>query len=175
MTNTPESPKTATTIPAPVAETATQAHGNPDSPTRMICDLGQANGFSDSGNKPHVPILAAFGGDDLHVCSLRGSWDLDRADSENADVLIRSIRRLPAKSSNSTAIGWDDLTLQFGSSAGSTTRKPSVSPRDLVGNYLSLVSIPSWKCSPERTQTKSTARASGLPPDTNNLVLSQSR
>ena len=83
----------------------------------MICDLGQANGFSDSGNKPHVPILAAFGGDDLHVCSLRGSWDLDRAVLENAAVLIRSIRRLPSKSSNRTAIGWDDLTLQFGSRA----------------------------------------------------------
>lgn len=80
----------------------------------MVCDLGQANGFYDSGGRPQVPILAAFGGDDLHVCSLHGSWDLDRAVAEHADVLVRSIRRLPSKSSNRTAKGWDDLNFKFG-------------------------------------------------------------
>ena len=114
MVKAPELPKTVTPRSGPVSGTATHRQGKPDSPAGMVCDLGQANGFFDSNGKPHVPILAAFGGDDLHVCSLRGSWDLDRAVSENADVLIRSIRRLPSKSSSNTAIGWDDLTFQFG-------------------------------------------------------------
>ena len=80
----------------------------------MVCDLGRANGFNDSNGTPHVPISAVFGGDDLHVCSLRGSWDLDRAVSENAGVLVRSIRRLPFNPSNNLETGWDDLTFRFG-------------------------------------------------------------
>jgi ATPase family associated with various cellular activities (AAA) len=71
----------------------------------------KAEPFAEVMAYPHVPVLAAFGGDRLHACRLEGSWDLDRAVSENTDALFRSIRSLSHKDSIAE---WDDLTFQFG-------------------------------------------------------------
>lgn len=82
-----------------------------DSPAAVVCDLAQSGAYSHSYNKPHAPILVAFGGDRLHQCGMPGSWDLERAVSENSEALFRSIRRLPGEARTKQ---WDDLTFQFG-------------------------------------------------------------
>ena len=94
-----------------VPETAPRGQAKSDSPTSMVCDLGEAYAFRLSCGTANVPVLAAFGGDRFHAFKLEGSWDLDRAASESADALFRSIRRVPSKD----ALGqWGDLTFQFG-------------------------------------------------------------
>ncbi len=110
MTNAPESLKTATVQSAP-------APGNTDSPTRMICDLAEANAFVEEYRKPHVPVMSAFGGGRLHVCRFYGSWDLDRMVTENTGTLFRSIRKLSSKDAKDTTKEWDDLTFRFGQQA----------------------------------------------------------
>jgi hypothetical protein len=93
-------------------EISTPQEDHIDSPTQMTCDLSQAKSFSEGYLTPHVPVLAAFGSDRLHVCRLSGSWDLERMASENTEAMFRSIRKLPSKS---VTPEWDDLTFQFGS------------------------------------------------------------
>ena len=97
-----------------VSEPAKHTQGNSHSPTRMICDLADANAFVEEYRKPHVPIMSAFGGGRLHVCRFYGSWDLNRMVSENADTLFRSIRNLSSKDAKDTSKEWNDLTFQFG-------------------------------------------------------------
>ena len=77
----------------------------------MVCDLGESGAFCPGFERPHVPVLAAFGGDRLHRFGMPGSWDLERAVSENPHALFRSIRRhFP----DDRLKKWDDLTFQFG-------------------------------------------------------------
>ncbi|MBE0544514.1 MAG: AAA family ATPase [Verrucomicrobia bacterium] len=111
MPKAPETTQTATASSLTGCERATPGPGSFIFPPSVICDLSEARGFYPTHNTPHVPVLAAFGGDRLHVCRLEGSWDLERAVSENSDALIRSIRMLPRKP---TLAGLDDLTFQFG-------------------------------------------------------------
>ena len=91
---------------APVRE-----DGPPSTPVSLLCNLTGGTAFSESYERPHIPIVAAFGADPLHVCRLFGLWDLDRAVSENAGVLVRSIRVLRPEDKLKI---WDDLTFQFG-------------------------------------------------------------
>jgi len=84
---------------------------------------------------PNAPALAAFGGDRLHAFNLEGSWDLDRAASENTDALFHSIRRVLSKD---TLAQWDDLTFQFGPRAGRAARC------GLLGNLLNLKAAKDW-------------------------------
>jgi hypothetical protein len=114
MHNAPESLNTATTEPAPPVEPAMQGQRTSDSPAHMVCDLSGAKAFCEDYFTPHVPVLAAFGSDRLHVCRLFGSWDLERAVGENAGALFRSIRRLPSNVTQEKEVDWDDLTFQFG-------------------------------------------------------------
>jgi hypothetical protein len=111
MFNAPASITTVTTQSVPAAQRATFGQGKPDNAASVVCDLAQAHAFSRGFGMPHVPVLVAFGGERLHECRLEGSWDLDRAVSENAAALFRSIRRLPSKDA---VVKWDDLTFQFG-------------------------------------------------------------
>ena len=94
-----------------------RANGKPDAPARVVCDLGEANSFVESSSKPHVPILAAFGGGGLHSCRLHGCWDLERMASENSNTLFRSIRMLPSADNKKDSKQWDDLTFQLGPQA----------------------------------------------------------
>lgn len=110
----PESLQTATTPPTPVPAVAVHEPKPDGSPTRMICDLADANAFVEEYRKPHVPVMSAFGVDRLHVCRFYGAWDLDRMVTENANTLFRSIRKLAPKDAQDTANEWDDLTFQFG-------------------------------------------------------------
>ena len=114
MVNAPELLKSVTPQSVPVSETAARGLRKSDSPTRMICDLAEANAFVEEYRKPHVPVMSAFGGGRLHVCRFYGSWDLDRMVTENADTLFRSIRNLSSKDAKDTSKEWDDLTFQFG-------------------------------------------------------------
>ncbi len=97
--------------PLPPAERAIQDREQSADPVGMLCNLTGGHAFCENYHTPHVPVLAAFGGDRLHVCRLNGSWDLDRAVSENGGALVRSIRKLRSKE---TVDQWDDLTFQFG-------------------------------------------------------------
>jgi len=120
MTNAPESLKTAAVQSDQVSEPVIPAPGSSDSPTRMICDLAEANAFVEEYRKPHVPVMSAFGGGRLHVCRFYGSWDLDRMVTENAETLFRSIRKLSskdAKDAKAATKEWDDLTFRFGTQA----------------------------------------------------------
>jgi hypothetical protein len=66
------------------------------------------------GRKPHVPVMSAFGAGRLHVCRLHGSFDLDKAASDHADAMFRSIRWVHTKNTKVTNEYWDDLTFQLG-------------------------------------------------------------
>jgi hypothetical protein len=48
------------------------------------------------------------------VCRLYGSFDLDKAAADHADVLFRSIRWVHTQNAEKTNEYWDDLTFQFG-------------------------------------------------------------
>lgn len=101
-------------VSAPAAknpETAIPPTETPAETVNMVCDLAKANVFCGDPNNPHVPVIAAFGADPLHVCELRGSWDLERAVAENSERLVRSVHDLP---SEGILEDWDDLTFQFG-------------------------------------------------------------
>ncbi len=80
-------------------------------PAKMVCDLAEGGAFSHRYDRPHVPVLAAFGGDRLHQFGMAGAWDLERAVSENSAALFRSIRKhFPEENLKK----WDDLTFRFG-------------------------------------------------------------
>jgi len=80
-------------------------------PARVVCDLSEGGTFSPGYGKPNIPVLAAFGGDRLHHFGMPGNWDLERAVSENSNILFRSVRRhFPEENLKR----WDDLTFQFG-------------------------------------------------------------
>jgi hypothetical protein len=111
MFNAPETVNIATTQSVQVSETASHGQGKPNFATSVVCDLAEANAFYGGFRSPHVPVLAAFGGDRLHAYRLAGSWDLDRAVSGNTNALFRSVRRV---SPNDRLVEWDDLTFQFG-------------------------------------------------------------
>lgn len=80
-------------------------------PARMVCDLAQSGAFSYRYNSPHVPVLAAFGGDCLHQAGMAGTWDIERAISENPGALFRSIQWF---STTENLKRWGDVTFQFG-------------------------------------------------------------
>lgn len=99
-------------VPPPVQE------GTPvEYAAGMLCNVSGAHAFSEDYFKPHLPIAAAFGGERLHACRLRGSWDLDRMVADNVGTLFRSIRKLPAKEAAAQTKEWDDLTFQLGPQA----------------------------------------------------------
>lgn len=114
MTKAPESTQTVTVQPDQVSASAIHIPESSDSPTKVICDLADANAFVEEYRKPHVPVMSAFGAGRLHVCRLYGSWDLDRMASKNADTLFRSIRKISSKNTPDTSKEWDDLTFRFG-------------------------------------------------------------
>ena len=93
---------------AQVSGRANSGQDKPHSPTGITCDLSEARAFFPTRNTPHVPVLAAFAGGRLHVCRSEGSWDLDRAASENPDALFRSIRM------KDSIPELEDLTFKFG-------------------------------------------------------------
>lgn len=114
MLNAPES---ITTAPPKTVCEATPPPCGPgigtDKPT-IICDLADSDAFAEQYRKPHVPVMSSFGAGRLHACRLYGSFDLDKAASENADGMFRSIRWIQTKKDKTSNEHWDDLTFQFG-------------------------------------------------------------
>ena len=113
MLSTPESPKAVTTQTVQMSE-PDHGRGKSDGSANIICDLADSDAFVESYRKPHVPVMSAFGAGCLHVCRLYGSWDLDKAASEQAESLFRSIRYVHSKKSDALEEYWDDLTFRFG-------------------------------------------------------------
>ena len=114
MTNAPESLRTVSSQPAPVVAPTVPKAGDTDAPTSIICNLSSAEAFVESSRNPHVPVSAAFGGGRLHTCRVYGAWDLEQMVLDNAEILIRSIRKFPSKDAKESEKTWDDLTFQFG-------------------------------------------------------------
>jgi hypothetical protein len=106
--NTAPPQAVATITPAPCGPGTTA--GAPS----IICDLADADAFVETYRKPHVPVMSSFGAGQLHVCRLYGSFDLDKAASENAVVMFRSVRWIHAKNAKAHNEYWDDLTFQLG-------------------------------------------------------------
>jgi hypothetical protein len=78
----------------------------------VYCNLTDDHTFSPYlVTRAHVPVLANFGADRLHMCTLHGSWDLKRAVSEQAAALFRSVHWC---SNDGKPSWWDDLTFRFG-------------------------------------------------------------
>ncbi len=108
----PFSKITNSELAPPVEQPALPTETNqPSLPSRVVCDLAECSPFSPGYKGPHVPVLAAFGGDRFHECRVNGCFDLDRALAENSATLFRSVHRLDADDS---AKAWDDLTFRFG-------------------------------------------------------------
>ena len=82
-----------------------------NNPVGLLCNLTGGGAFSEDCERPHLPVLVAFGGDPLHVCRIYGSLELHRAVSENSGALVRSVQKLDPKEQLKV---WDDLTFQFG-------------------------------------------------------------
>jgi hypothetical protein len=80
-------------------------------PTQLVCELSEAGAFSPYADRPHAPILAAFGGGSLHQCRINGKYDLQRLLSKYAAQLLRSIQRFHTMDGENT---WDDLTFRLG-------------------------------------------------------------
>ena len=115
MLNAPESITTASPQAMPATAPVPCGPGkSADNPT-IICDLADSDAFVEAYRKPHVPVMSSFGAGRLHVCRLYGSFDLDKAASDHADVLFRSIRWVHAQNAKKTNEYWDDLTFQFDS------------------------------------------------------------
>jgi len=85
--------------------------GIPVESAQLHCDLTHGNAFFPDRNAPPVPNLTAFGAGNMHQCRVGGSWDFDRAVSENRCGLIRSFRRLFRKTDTDV---WEDVIFQFG-------------------------------------------------------------
>ncbi len=114
MLNAPETNKTSPPLAVPTTAPIPCGPGkSSDSPT-IICDLADSDAFVESYRKPHVPVMSSFGAGRLHVCRLTGSFDLDKAASENADVMFRSIRWIHTQNAKTNNEYWDDLTFQLG-------------------------------------------------------------
>lgn len=79
----------------------------------LVCNLSKSDVFAHRIPycDPHVPVLAAFGSDDMHTHRRYGFWDLDRAASENAAALLRSVS---LDSDEGKPAEWDHLTFRFG-------------------------------------------------------------
>jgi hypothetical protein len=79
---------------------------------QLVCNLDEGGAYAPSYDKPHVPVLAAFGGSQLHWCRWSGECDLERALHENYSAIYRSVLRISAGEDPTKK--WDDLTFQFG-------------------------------------------------------------
>ena len=77
----------------------------------LTFDLMRGYSYFPSHSGPPAPVLAAFGIERLNECRLRGSWDFERAITENPQTLHRSVRLLGTGGNHNK---WDDVLLQFG-------------------------------------------------------------
>lgn len=74
------------------------------------CDLSDGHAFFPFRNEPPIPIVVAFGKDNLHQCRLEGAWNFSHAIRDNRDALVRSFRQLRHKTGEDL---WEDVIFQF--------------------------------------------------------------
>ena len=77
----------------------------------LTFDLMRGSSYFPSHSGPPAPVLAAFGVECLNECRLHGSWDFERAITENPQDLHRSVRLLGTRGNHNN---WDDVLLKFG-------------------------------------------------------------
>ena len=80
----------------------------------LSCDLSQGGTFYPSHSAPPVPVIVVFGSEPLCECQGKGTWDFDRAISENPGNLIRSVHMQGRTGSRQK---WSDVLFQLGERA----------------------------------------------------------
>lgn len=80
-------------------------------PAQLVCEMAEAGAFNPQHDRPHGPVLAAFGGGPMHQCRMDGRYDLLKLLSIHSQHLFRSIQRFQPKEEN---LFWDDLTFRLG-------------------------------------------------------------
>lgn len=83
----------------------------PVTPAQLVCEVAEAGAFSPQLDRPHGPVLAAFGGGPMHQCRFSGKYDLAQLLTKHATNLFRSIHRF---SQDEQKGFWDDLTFRLG-------------------------------------------------------------
>lgn len=96
------------------ADNDSQHQIQPAQPAQLVCEMAEAGAFSPHLDRPHGPVLAAFGGGPMHQCRMDGRYDLLKLLSIHSQHLFRSIQRFHHKEEN---LFWDDLTFRLGPSA----------------------------------------------------------
>ena len=107
MNQAPESLTTTTVQFQPVPAPANPADANFELP-QMICDIAEGSPFVEEYRKPHIPVMSAFGGGQLHSCRLYGSWNLDPMMADHGGALFRSIRKLPSLNAKEPKKEWEE-------------------------------------------------------------------
>lgn len=93
------------------SDLATNVRPFENPPAQLVCEIAEAGAFSPHLDRPHAPVLAAFGGGPLHQCRMDGHYDLLKLLSLHSQHLFRSIQRFHFKKEN---LSWDDLTFRLG-------------------------------------------------------------
>lgn len=83
-------------------------------PAQLVCEMAEAGAFNPHLDRPHGPVLAAFGGGPMHLCRMNGSYDLQKLISIHSRHLFRSIQRFHSREET---LFWDDLTFRMGAHA----------------------------------------------------------
>ena len=95
------------------AETASVSSDFTPASVSLVCNLSKGDVFAHrvAYGDAHVPMLAVFGADHMHTRRLYGCWELDRAASEHAGALLRSVN---LDSDDGKPAEWEHLTFRFG-------------------------------------------------------------
>jgi len=80
-------------------------------PAQLVCEVAEAGAFSPCLDRPHGPVLAAFGGGPMHQCRFNGKYDLAQLLNKHTPQLFRSIHRFNQDDDKGF---WDDLTFRLG-------------------------------------------------------------
>lgn len=83
-------------------------------PAQLVCEMAEAGAFNPHLDRPHGPVLAAFGGGPMHLCRMNGCYDLQKLISIHSRHLFRSIQRFHSREET---LFWDDLTFRMGAHA----------------------------------------------------------
>lgn len=99
---------------ASTSQAANRLHQPPENTGGTLCDIANGHAFVPQRVGPPVPVLAAFGVDGLHQCTMLGSWDFERVVGENPEALVRSRRTMGP---TGTSEKWKDVIIQIGERA----------------------------------------------------------
>lgn len=98
-------------LSAPLFETQAAPPPQTEAAAPLVCEMAEAGAFAPYLDRPHGPVLAAFGGGPMHLCRIPGNHDLERLRAQHASSLFRSQHRYRLEKGEAY---WDDLTFRLG-------------------------------------------------------------